>query len=180
MPDAIGHVLAVLAVAVSWPSHALEIVYDSGRAVPIAPYLSDIVTGADEPDVLPGQAFPLTTLLRPGLLDQDSVAVFAGQWMTQSMFIIADDARSLKWLSFNKPVLERAAAVGLVVGAQSRTSFKALQQAAAPLLLAPNPSTSRWLEQRLIESGAAVYPLLVHTDGHAYQILPTARFGERP
>ncbi|WP_404299138.1 PFL_4695 family integrating conjugative element protein [Alicycliphilus denitrificans] len=146
------------------------VVHDSGRSVPLAPYVAQLVGDADDPGVLEGLRFPFGAgLLRSGVLAQDGVQVFDPAWLTQSMFVLAADELSLRWLAFNHDKLVQLQAVGIVVQAGSPVAFKVLQRMASPLRLAPE--TSSWLSQRLVDVGAGVYPVLVHSTGKAHQIL---------
>ena len=88
--------ILALGFACSVPALAgveLEMIHDSGKSVPLAPYVAQIVGGTDEANVLDGLRFPFRSQLRGGVLKQDGVQVFNGQWLTQPMFVIgADDA----------------------------------------------------------------------------------------
>ena len=146
------------------------VIHDSGRSVPLAPYVAQLVGSADDPGVLEGLRFPFgARLLRSGVLPQEGVQVFNSHWMTQPIFVLAADDLSLRWLAFNHDKLVQMQAVGIVVQAGSPMAFKALQRMAAPLRLAPETGT--WLSQRLADVGAGVYPVLVHSTGKAHQIL---------
>lgn len=149
---------------------APAVVHDSGRSVPLAPYVAQLVGDADDPGVLEGLRFPFGAgLLRSGVLAQDGVQVFDPTWLTQPMFVLAADELSLRWLAFNHDKLVQLGAVGIVVQAGSPVAFKALQRMAQPLRLAPETGT--WLSQQLATVGAGVYPILVHSTGKAHQIL---------
>lgn len=156
------------------PGQQLEqppvVVHDSGRSVPLATYVAQLVGDADDPGVLEGLPFPFgAELLRSGVLAQDGVQVFDSAWLTQPMFVLAADDLSMRWLAFNHEKLVQLQAVGIVVQAGSPKAFKAMQRMAAPLRLAPETGT--WLSQRLVAVGAGVYPVLVHSTGKAHQIL---------
>lgn len=147
-----------------------EVIHDSGRSVPLAPYVAQLVGDADDPGVLDGMRFPFGAgRLRSGVLAQEGVQVFDPTWLTQPMFVLAADELSMRWLAFNHDKLVQLQAVGIVVQAGSPVAFKALQRMAAPLRLAPE--TGSWLSQRLVQAGAGVYPVLVHSTGKAHQIL---------
>lgn len=146
-----------------------EVIHDSGRSVPLAPYVAQLVGDADDPGILDGITFPYRTPLRPGVLARDGVQVFDPQWLTQPVFVIAADDLSMRWLAFNHEKLVQLQAVGIVVQAKSPTAFKLLQRLAQPLRLAPE--TGAFLSQQLMAKAGGVYPVLVHSDGRAYQIL---------
>lgn len=152
---------------VSSPQTALRVLHDSGRGVPLATYIAQLVGAAEENTVLPQTVFPYHTALAPGVLTREGMPVLDAAWLTQPMVIVSADDRSMRWLAFNRERLQQLHAVALVVQAQNAQAFKALQQL-ADLPIAPE--TSPWLAQRLIKAHAGVYPLLIHTDGRAYQI----------
>ncbi|ATH15467.1 integrating conjugative element protein [Delftia acidovorans] len=153
----------------------LQVLHDSGRSVPFAPYVAQLVGDADDPGVLDGLRFPFgARLLRTGVLAQEGLKVFDGVWMTQPMFVLAADELSMRWLSFNKDKLVQLQAVGIVVQAGSPLAFKSLQRLAMPLRLAPE--TGSWLSEQLVATGANAYPVLVHSNGRAYQILGQEMF----
>ncbi|WP_254303013.1 DUF2859 domain-containing protein [Comamonas thiooxydans] len=93
-------------------------IHDSGKSVPLAPYVAQIVGGTDEANVLDGLRFPFRSQLRGGVLKQDGVQVFNGQWLTQPMFVIGADDASLRWVAFNHKKLIQLNAVGIVVQAR--------------------------------------------------------------
>lgn len=159
-------------------SPAVTVIHDSGEALPLAPYISHLLAGTDQPGVLPGLVFPLRTQLRAGVLPQDEVQVFAPRWMTQAVFVVGDDDVSLKWLRHNEGKLRHMGAWGLVVQARDARHFKGMQKLFEGMPLAPVQSP--WLEQRLIEKGAGVFPLLIQADGVARQIVPSQAGGSKP
>lgn len=146
-----------------------QVVYDSGRSVPFAPYVAQLVGDADDPNGIDERLFPLRTSLQSSMLPQDGLQVFDPSWLTQPMFVLAADDISMRWLAYNHAQLVQLKAVGIVVKSSNAAAFKALQKMAAPLHLAPE--TSSWLASRLHKAGAGVYPLLVHTNGKVFQIL---------
>lgn len=179
-------VVAALMLGMTWAlgswaatgaaNEALEIVHDSGHSVPLSPYVAQIVGDANDPGVLDGLRFPYRTpQLRAGVLGRDGLKVFDSKWLTQPVFVLAADELSIRWLAFNHAKLVQLSAVGIVVQAGSAKAFKVLQRMAAPLRLAPD--TGSYLTEQLSAVGAGVYPLLVHSDGKAYQILPQIKFG---
>lgn len=157
----------------------LQVLHDSGRSVPFAPYVAQLVGDADDPGVLDGLRFPFgARLLRTGVLTQEGLKVFDGAWMTQPMFVLAADELSMRWLSYNKDKLVQLQAVGIVVQAGSPLAFKSLQRLAMPLRLAPE--TGSWLSEQLVATGANAYPVLVHSNGRAYQVLSQEMFQQKP
>lgn len=168
-------VVGMSALAPAWAGDALEVIHDSGRSVPLAPYVAQIVGDADDASVMDGLRFPYRTQLRAGVLRQDGLPVFNSKWLTQPVFVLAADDLSMRWLAFNHDKLVQLKAVGIVVQAGSPAAFKMLQRLAKPLHLAPE--TGKYLTEQLARAGAGVYPVLVHSNGRAYQILPQGVFG---
>jgi len=157
---------AVAATASGTP----QVLFDAGTSVPLAPYIAQLVGGDDEAMVLDGLVFPFRTALQPWVLQRDGVPVLNATWLTQPIAVVGADDLSVRWLAFNHARLVQLGAVVLVVQAKDAQAFKLLQQFVQPMGIAPE--TSPWLAQALQAVGAGVYPLLVHTDGRAYQVLP--------
>ncbi len=148
---------------------ALEMLYDSGKAVPMAPYLNYLVAGVDQSGVMADLRFPLRSRLRPGVLDAPGRRVFDSQWLVQPMFLIGSDQGSMGWLKLNHERLQAMHAWGVVVDAPNETAFKILQRAADGISLAP--AQGPWLDAQLLQAGVSVYPVLIQNDGTARQIL---------
>lgn len=149
----------------------LEQIFDSGQAVPVAPYMSGLVNTEPqgEGNVKPGQRFPILTRLRQAALAQE-VQVLDPRWLTQPMVLIGIDKHSLAWLLMHQDLLAAMHAKVLVVQALEPRHIR-MAQAVVPTLDFL-PQEGPWLEARLREAGAGVYPLLIGTDGVARQILP--------
>lgn len=149
----------------------LEQIYDSGQSVPVAPYMSGLVnTQPDgEGNVKPGQRFPILTRLRQAALAQE-VQVLDPKWLTQPMVLIGIDRHSLAWLLMHQDQLAAMHAKVLVVQALEPRHIRMAQAVVPNLEFLPHEGP--WLEARLREAGAGVYPLLIGTDGVARQILP--------
>lgn len=155
----------------------LEVVHDSGRGVPLAPYLSTI-TSADPKargSVMPGLRFPITTTLAVGVLSAER-RVFDRAWQVQPIFLIGADPRSLRWLAFNRTRLVQARAWGVVVQARDEAEFRAIQAVAPELTYAPSVGT--WLDAQLQAQGI-VYPVLIDEAGTVRQILIGMEEGAR-
>lgn len=168
LPQCIAAGLATLCIA-NAAAAAPEVVFDSGRSVPLAPYVAQLVGDAEDPGVLDGVPFPIRTTLKSSVLAKDGLQVFDPTWLTQPMFVLAADSVSMRWLTYNHAKLVQMNAVGIVVQSLSAAAFKALQKQAQPLHLAPE--TSPWLASKLSDLGAGVYPLLIQPNGRVYQIL---------
>ncbi|GEM_PF-1971235 len=149
---------------------ALQIIHDSGRGVPMAPYLAQLAGDADDPGALSGVPFPFVSRrLRGGVLQVEGTAVFRPEWLTEAVFVVAADDVSFRWLAFNHARLVQMKAVGVVVQAGTAAAYQVMQRLARPMRLAPD--SGEWMSERLAAAGAGVYPVLVQTDGRAYQIL---------
>lgn len=151
-------------------SETPQVLFDAGTSVPLAPSIAQLVGGEDEAVVLDGLVFPFRTALKPLVLQRDGVPVLDATWLTQPIAVVAADDLSVRWLAFNHAKLAQVGAVVLVVQAKDVQAFRLLQQFAQPMGIAPE--TGPWLAGRLQAAGAGVYPLLVHTNGRAYQVLP--------
>lgn len=136
---------------------------NAGPAVPVAPYLSHLLAGQDQP--LTGVAFPLVSRLKPGPLKAGLGPVLDSRWLTEPVFLLGSDEGSMAWLARHAVALRRLGASGVVVAAHSAQAFKQAQRAADGLPLAPALGT--WLQERLIAAGVTVVPLLIALDGHA-------------
>lgn len=138
------------------------------NTVPAAPYFSTLVSGEDQDGVAQGYSFPIRPqLLAPGVLRTEGTPVFSGQWMTQSLAVVGDDAGSRQWLSLHVHRLRSLAATVVVVAAESADAFKDLQRIASGLAVVPEPGW--WLQSRLAAAHAGVYPLFIGLDGLARQ-----------
>lgn len=140
---------------------------NAGPAVPVAPYLSHLLAGQDQP--LVGVEFPLVSRLKPGRLKTGLGPVLDSRWLTEPVFVVGSDESSMAWLARHADALRRLGASGVVLAAQNVTAFKRVQQLANEHSLPITHGPDRWLEQRLISQGAAVLPLLILLDGHATQ-----------
>lgn len=148
---------------------APQVLYDSGRSVPISAHIAQLVAGDEESNVLEGLSFPFRTRLTTKVLKREGVQVFDAAWLTQPLAVVAADELSMRWLAFNHDKLRKLGAVIVVVQAKDAQAFKLLQQFVKPMGVAPE--LSPWMASRLQAAGAGVYPVLVHTDGRAYQVM---------
>lgn len=156
----------------------VEAVFDSGRSIPIQPYLAvpgsspeaaaGPYSGAKRIGVLP-PAFPVTSSLRRGVLAHE-VHVFDRSLLTQALVVTGTDRHSMAWLLLHRGRLAAIDAKVVVVQAHAPQHL-ALARSMLPGLPIVVRS-SRWIEDRLRAAGADVYPLLLGTDGVARQILP--------
>ncbi len=174
------HILGILAAGLAgmlclpWPALAgpgnsgqpLQEI-NAGPAVPVAPYLSHLLAGQDQP--LTGVAFPLVSRLKPGRLKAGLGPVLDSRWLTEPVFVIGADEASIAWLTRQGEALRRLGASGVVLAAQDATAFKRVQQLANEHSLPIAHGPDRWLEERLLARNAGVLPVLILLDGHATQ-----------
>ena len=140
---------------------------NAGPAAPVAPYLSHLLAGKDQP--LTGVAFPLVSRLKPGPLKAGLGPVLDSRWLTEPVFLLGSDEGSMAWLARHAVALRRLGASGVVLAAPNVAAFKRMQQLAGDQGLPITHGPDRWLEEHLIARGAAVLPVLILLDGHAIQ-----------
>lgn len=150
-------------------------IHEGGPTRPIGEYLSGLGmpapatragAGPDQAAPLP-MAFPITTpSMRPGPLQSPMRLRTAGGLLTP-LFIVGDDPASKQWLSANRDALHRLGASGLVVNVASLDAFRSLRAIAPGVAMAPGS-----IETLARQSGLAVYPLFVATDGQVSQQVP--------
>lgn len=104
--------------------------------------------------VLP-KAFPLTSSLKPGLL-QASKKLGVKSLMRSPFFIVGNDDLSREWIAENKAYLAKIHAEGVVTNIASEQEFNALATFAKPLKLIAIPINE--IAQSL---GLRVYPVLI-------------------
>lgn len=162
--------LLVCAPSVAWAG--LNVIADAGPSVPVAPYLGHLLSGQNQPGVLPGVRFPLITHLKadPEMAAQEAGAitspVFNPAWVVQPIFVLGTDANSLRWLHHHRPALIAQGATGVVVHATSERDFKTLQSTATELTLIP--AVGPWLEQTLLAAGVKHYPIWIDAQGRVH------------
>jgi integrating conjugative element protein (TIGR03765 family) len=148
-----------------------EPVFDSGRSIPIAPYLA--VPGSDATvrgEQAPGApSYPITSSLRRGVLPKE-VAVFDRSLLTQALVITGTDRHSIAWMLLHRERLAAVDAKVVVVQAHTPQHLALARSMLPELPMLLRKST--WLEESLLAAGATVYPVLIGTDGMARQILP--------
>jgi integrating conjugative element protein (TIGR03765 family) len=149
----------------------LEVLQVGPMATPIAPYLTPLVSSDPQAtgSVMPHLQFPVRTSLRRGVLGAEH-QVLQAMWMVHPIFLVGADAASLSWLRHNTRALQAMQAVGVVVQAETAEEFRRIQRTAPALAYAPG--SGPWLDGTLQRAGAAVYPVLIDTQGMVRQILP--------
>lgn len=151
------------------PAFAIDIIHDSGEAVPSAQYLAHLFTiDADNPASGPVGlqvvSFPVRTgSMKPGVLDTPRT-VRKPEWLVHPVFLIGSDQTSRTWLAANLARLQQLHALGIVVDVDDYVAFHALQQSAVGLALAP--ASMDGLTQSLEVS---VYPVLLQLNGEIVQ-----------
>lgn len=168
--------LSVLVAGVAQAA-PVEAVFDSGRSIPIQPYLavpgsSPEAAGSEsgaERSGVPPPVFPVTSSLRRGVLAHE-VPVFDRSLLTQALVVTGTDRHSMAWLLLHRARLAAIDAKVVVVQAHAPQHLALARSMlpGLPIVL----RNSRWIEDRLRAAGADVYPLLIGTDGKARQILP--------
>ena len=150
----------------------LEVVVDTGKGVPAAPYFAHLISGeSNSPEQLQGVRFPIVSPLRNAVLRRDQAAVFSPGWMATPIFLLGTDTHSAQWLELNHERLVLQGAMGVVIDAPNVEAYKRLQARADAynLLLAPMQGT--WLQERLLQAQVNAYPVLIQSDGRAVQRL---------
>ena len=129
----------------------------------------DVLPGEEQPGVMSGLRFPMTSRLEPGIFEGRSRQALDPRWLTQPIFVIAAEPDSLVWLQRNRAALHAMSATGVVVSAVNEEAFKIIQREAKGLPVAP--ALDPWLQDRLMAAGVNVVPVLIQIDGHASQEL---------
>ncbi len=159
----------LLALLVASSAFAMEIIHDSGDAVPSAQYLAQLFTvdmddPASKPVGLNVVSFPVRTAsMTPSVLKTPHT-INKPEWLVHPVFLIGADRQSRTWLAANLTRLQQLDALGIVVDADDYAAFRALQQVAVGLPLAP--ASADGLAPSL---GLTVYPVLLHIDGEITQ-----------
>ena len=151
------------------PAPALIQIDAGGASVPMEPYYSFLLPGEEQPGVMSGLRFPMTSRLEPGIFEGRSRQALDPRWLTQPIFVIAAEPDSLVWLQRNRAALHAMSATGVVVSAVNEEAFKIIQREAKGLPVAP--ALDPWLQDRLMAAGVNVVPVLIQIDGHASQEL---------
>ena len=114
-------------------------------------------------------AYPVATrgLRAATLQGPASLPATYGTWLTQPIALIADDAKSRRWLSQQGDALNALGAAILVVRVKSRELMRALRAHRPDLAMAP--AVVPELVAALRGANAAVYPLVILTDGSVRQ-----------
>lgn len=146
------------------------VLHDSGRAIPIEPYLAPFKPKAQPAGQLPpapaltadGYGLPVSTpSMTPGKVHPRSLPALKGKMAgANPLFLIGADRWSLDWLQQNQTQLSELHAVGMVVSVASAQELNILRQAAGPLQLIPASG-----EAIARELGLKHYPVLIAPPG---------------
>jgi integrating conjugative element protein (TIGR03765 family) len=159
----------------------LTVLYDSGRTLPIAPYLESL-----QPIAAKGQsakvgnpsseterlgAAQISNLLpirSPGLspgeassttLSRETLTRLA-QGNARPFFLVGSDALSQRWLMTHRAQLKKIGAVGLLIQAETEADLRRMAEIAQGLPMTPGSGTD--IAQAL---GIRHYPLLISSGG---------------
>jgi integrating conjugative element protein (TIGR03765 family) len=150
---------------------ALRPTADAGPTLPIETVLAEIQPEGAQTELVSDMAaaFPVATrglrqavLRRPGSLPRAYV-----QWLAQPIALVADDEASRRWLMQQGDALHALGASVLVVRVKSEERMRVMRSFRADLPMAPAAAPE--LVAALRGAGAAVYPLVVLTDGSLRQ-----------
>ena len=148
---------------------------DHGPTLPIESFLAErqpegggVGAGAELVSDM-AVAYPVATrgLRAATLQGPASLPSAYGTWLTQPIALIADDAVSRRWLSQQGDALNALGAAILVVRVKSRELMRALRAHRPDLAMAPAAVPE--LVAALRGANAAVYPLVILTDGSVRQ-----------
>lgn len=147
---------------------------DAGPTLPIQQFLAERMPAAQESLLLSDFAadYPVRTAgLARGRLDWHRAAAHMPkdyvQWLTQPMALVGDDPASRAWLTQQGDGLRALGASILVVRVPSAGRMRKLRAVRPDLPMAP--AAVPQLADALRKAGAAVYPLVILTDGSLTQ-----------
>ena len=147
----------------------LTVIYDSGNAQPIAPFLevfeSVIETSQQSPVPIEpklGAADPKTWLpiQSPGLKPGPVQARSHDRPFTRPFFLIGSDTRSRQWLRDHRGRLKEIGAVGMLVQAETLDDLRTTAELADGLSILPASASD--IAKAL---GVAHYPVLISAHG---------------
>lgn len=144
---------------------------DDGPTIPIQTVFADKQAADERKDLVSDLTanYPVRTDgMVAGLLKGSPVmpGVYA-QWLTQPLVLIADDVKSRRWLKVQGEALADIKAQVLVFTVESKDRMAVLRAVRADLPMAP--ALVPELVNTLKAAGAAVYPLVILTDGRVLQ-----------
>jgi integrating conjugative element protein (TIGR03765 family) len=171
---ALATVALLLSIGLAEASAEPQVLFDSGKAEPIAPYLEPLApkkqASAPLPTRLPFdvRSFGLpvrTPSMTPGRVRARPIQALRGKMgAAQPLFLIGADRWSLQWLQTNRARLNELRAVGMIVSAAHAEDVRILRRAAGnlQLVVASGEEIARSL-------GLRHYPLLIAPPGMVAQ-----------
>ena len=162
---------------------------DDGPTLPIESFLAERQPEGSQTELVSDMAavYPVSN---PGLragtpIGSASMPTAYAAWLTQPIALIGDDANSRRWLTQQGDALNALGASILVVQVKSLERMRALRAHRPDLAMAPARVPELVAVLRGI--GAAVYPLVILTDGSVLQDVrsrvparPAQIAGDRP
>jgi len=146
---------AVAASLVSSVGRAdIEVIYDSGKTQPLAPYLevfgeaparaqiqrSHMPAPLDADDV--SRLLPIRSPgLTPGWVMRRSISLPNNATLTRPFFLIGSDEKSRAWLVAHRDRLQAIGAIGMLVQAESVADLQAIAALAGGLPILPAPAS---------------------------------------
>lgn len=144
---------------------------DAGPTLPIESVLAERQPEGGHSDLVSDMAvaYPVATrgLHHAVLRSAASLPQAYAKWLTQPIAVIVDDVASRRWLTQQGDALHAMGASILVLRVQSAQRMRALREQRADLAMAPAAAPE--LVEALRAAGAAVYPLVILTDGSLQQ-----------
>jgi integrating conjugative element protein (TIGR03765 family) len=144
---------------------------DAGPTLPIESVLAERQPEGGHTDLVSDMAvtYPVATrgLRQAVLRSAASLPQAHAKWLTQPIAVIVDDVASRRWLTQQGDALHALGASILVLRVQSAERMRALRKQRADLPMAPAAAPE--LVEALRAAGAAVYPLVIFTDGSLKQ-----------
>ncbi|MBW8833155.1 MAG: DUF2859 domain-containing protein, partial [Burkholderiales bacterium] len=144
---------------------------DAGPTLPIESVLAERQPEGGHTDLVSDMAvtYPVATrgLRQAVLRSAASLPQAHAKWLTQPIAVIVDDVASRRWLTQQGDALHALGASILVLRVQSAERMRALRKQRADLPMAPAAAPE--LVEALRAAGAAVYPLVILTDGSLQQ-----------
>jgi integrating conjugative element protein (TIGR03765 family) len=146
---------------------------DNGPTLPIEAFLAERQPQGPRSELVSDMAvaFPVRNpgLRALALRGRPVIAAGYARWLTQPIALVADDARSRRWLTEQAAALLALNASILVVQVRSPQRMRAIRTHRPELAMAPAVLPS--MVGALRHVGAAVYPLVIMPDGALLQDL---------
>ncbi len=147
-----------------------QVLYDSGQALAIEPFMAPLKPKPQPPAELPpapaltvgNYGLPVKTpSMTPGKVHPRTLPALQGKMAgAQPLFLIGADQWSLQWLQQNQARLTELRAVGMVIAVDTEIDLTTLRQAAGQLQLMP--ASGEAIARHL---GLNHYPVLIAPPG---------------